>query len=178
MIRRLLPAALVATISSSAIAQSPTVTLLGYRTTVPAAWSSRAPASTMRLAEFTTPATGSAAGAEVVVYFFGKTQGGTVQANTDRWKAQFSNPDGSPIKEKVTRDSAGALSLTFAEYHGTYARGIGAGSSAGQAKPGQELIAAIVETPNGTMYVQLFGPEASVNAQRDALTAFVKGLKP
>ena len=57
-------------------------------------------------------------------------------------------------------------------------RGIGRGSPTEQAKPNQELLAAIVETPNGTMFIQLFGPIATVNAQREALTQFVKGLKP
>ena len=35
--------------------------------------------------------------AEVVVYFFGKGQGGNVDANLARWKGQFSTSDGSPF---------------------------------------------------------------------------------
>jgi hypothetical protein len=157
-------------------AQTPTVTLLGYKTTVPAGWTTRAPASNMRLAEYTIAAPDGSLGAEVVVYFFGKGQGGAVEPNLARWRAQFSTPDGSPVPEKITRDSSGAFPITVAEYTGTYARGIGAGD-ANNAKPGQTLVAAIAETPRGTMFVQLFGPSARVAEQRDALVKFVKGLK-
>ena len=56
------------------------------------------------------------------------------------------------------------------------ARGIGAGDAA-NAKPGQTLLAAIAETPRGTLFVQLFGPSARVTAERETLIRFVKGLK-
>ncbi len=167
--------ALAAT-ASLAGAQSPDVSLLGYHTAVPAEWTPRAPASSMRLAEFVGPGPDSLSRAEVVVYFFGVGQGGNVAANLARWKEQFSNPDGSPVFEAVTHDSTGAFPVTYAEYRGTYARGVGAGSPE-TARSGQTLIAAVADTPRGTMFVQLFGPSARVAAQRDAFTRFVSGLK-
>jgi hypothetical protein len=158
------------------VAQAPTVTLLGYNTTVPAGWTPRTPSSSMRLAEYTIAAPDGSVGAEVVVYFFGKGQGGAVEPNLARWRGQFSTPDGSPVREKITRDSTGAFPITIAEYTGTYARGIGAGDPS-QAKPNQTLVAAIAETPNGTLFVQLFGPSANVARQRDAVVRFVRELK-
>ncbi|MFI5312289.1 MAG: hypothetical protein ACHQQ3_13700 [Gemmatimonadales bacterium] len=166
-----------AALPMAALAQGATVTLLEYRTVVPPGWTTRAPASTMRLAEFVIPASGATPGAEVVVYFFGKGQGGSVESNLTRWKGQFSTPDGSPVPETVTRDSSGAFPITFAEYRGTYARGIGAGSAADQARPGQTLLAGIAETSRGTLFIQLFGATAGVAAQHDALVRFVKGLR-
>jgi len=130
----------------------------------------------MRLAEYTMPAPDGSVGAEVIVYFFGKGQGGAVEPNLARWRAQFSTSDGSKVPETITRDSSGTFPVTIAEYTGTYARGIGAGD-ASQAKPGQTLVAAIVETPRGTMFVQLFGASARVAAERAALVKFVTGLK-
>ena len=159
-----------------ASAQNTTVTLLDYRTTVPAAWTARTPSSNMRLAEYVVPPSGGAGGAEVVVYFFGKGSGGSVASNLERWKGQFSTPDGSPVPETVTRDSSGAFPITFAEYRGTYARGIGAGSP-DQAKTGQALLAGIAETPRGTLFIQLFGPAAKVAAEREQFVRFVKGLR-
>ena len=158
-------------LSSRVIAQSTTVSLLDYRTTVPSGWTSRAPSSSSRLAEYT-----ANGGVEVVVYFFGKGSGGNVQANLTRWKGQFSTPDGSAVPETITRDSAGVFPITFAEYHGTYRRGIGAGN-ADSVKTGQALLAAIAETPRGTMFIQMFGPSAAVVGQRDTFTKFVRGLK-
>ena len=130
----------------------------------------------MRLAQYTISGRDGSVAAEVVVYFFGKGQGGNVAANLQRWKGQFSTPDGAPVYENVTRDSTGAFPVTVAEYRGTYARGIGAGDAAA-AKPGQSLIAAIAETPRGTLFFQLFGATESASPQRGALVSFVKSLK-
>ena len=175
-IRSIVVAALLtATLSTSAVAQA-TVTLLDYKTTVPAGWTARAPSSNMRLAEYTIERGDSASIAEVVVYFFGSGQGGNVESNLARWKSQFSNQDGSPVREVVSQSKAGNVSLTFAEYRGSYARAVGMGDPA-RAKPGQMLIAAIAETPRGTIFFQLFGPEASVAAQREAFMKFVGGLR-
>jgi hypothetical protein len=168
--------ALVAVLPVDARAQN-TVTLRDYKTTVPAGWVSRTPSSTARLAEFVVPAAGGAGSAEIVVYFFGKGQGGNVESNLGRWKSQFSTPDGSPVPEKITRDSTGAFPITFAEYRGTYARGIGVGSAPEQARPGQALLAAIAETPRGTLFIQLFGPAERVIAERETFMQFVKGLR-
>jgi hypothetical protein len=160
-----------------ASAQSSTVTLLEYRATVPAGWTTRAAASTMRLAEFIVPSAGGKDTAEVVVYYFGPGQGGGIEANLARWKSQFSDPAGKPVYEKVTRDSSGASPLTIAEYRGSYARGIGAGSAPGAARPNTTLIAAVAETPRGTLFFQLFGPSRAVDAARGAYLTFVRGLK-
>jgi hypothetical protein len=165
-------AALVATDSSALIAQAKTATFLNYQTTVPNGWAARTPSSSMRLAEYST---GGAA--EVVVYFFGPGQGGGIDANLERWKSQFSNPTGGAVYEKVTRDTTGAFPVTIAEYRGTYARGVGAGSDADAARPDHVLIAAVAETPRGTLFFQMFGPTAAVTAQRDTYLRFVKALK-
>ena len=166
---------LICVIASAAMAQA-TMSLLDYQASVPSGWTSAPPTSSMRLAQYTIPGPAGTVGAEVVVYYFGKGQGGNVEANLQRWKGQFSMPDGSPPYENVSRDSTGAFPVTIAEYRGTYARGIGAGDE-GAAKQGQSLIAVIAETPRGTLFFQLFGATAAANPQRDALIKFVKSLK-
>jgi hypothetical protein len=161
---------------AAALGAQGTVSLLGYTAAVPAGWVTAPSTSSMRLAQYTIPGRDGSVAAEVVVYFFGNGQGGNVTANLERWKGQFSTPDGTPVFEKVARDSSGAFPVTVAEYRGTYARGIGAGDAA-NAKPGQSLIAAIAETPRGTLFFQLFGATASVTPQREALIAFVSSLR-
>lgn len=153
-------------------AQGTRATFLDYQTTVPAGWTSRAPSSSMRLAEYSTGGT-----AEVVVYFFGKGQGGPPDANLARWKSQFSNPSGGKVYESVTRDTSGLFPLTIAEYRGSYARGIGTGADADAARPDHTLIAVVAETPRGTLFFQCFGQSAGVAAQKAAYIAFVRGLK-
>ena len=175
-IGRILSTGVLAVLVPLAAHAQATINLLDYSATVPAGWLIAPATSSMRLAQYTIPAAGGQTGAEVVVYFFGKGQGGNVDANLTRWKAQFSTPDGSAVYEKVTRDTASAIPLTVAEYRGTYARGIGAADAA-NAKPGQSLIAVIAETPRGTQFFQLFGATANVTKQRDALIAFARSLK-
>ncbi len=157
-------------------AQPQAVALLEYHAMLPTGWASRAPSSSMRLAEFTTPAI-AGKGAEVIAYFFGGGQGGSVEANLARWHAQFSNPNGQPVEQKLLTPQPSAFKITIAEYRGMYARGIGAGSAPDAALLNTVLIAAIVETPKGTITFQLFGPTAAVDAQRDAYINFVSALK-
>jgi hypothetical protein len=173
--RAFLTVAATAIIPSAVSAQSATVALLGYRAAVPRGWTSRAPSSTMRLAEYVLPPTADGS-AEVVVFFFGPAPGGNVDANLARWRGQFSNPDGAPVTQTVTRDSSGSFPLTFAEYRGTYRRGIGAGSP-DSVRAGQRLIAAIAETPRGTLFIQMFGLDARVAAEHDTFLRFVEGLR-
>jgi len=156
----------------NAVAQGNTITLLDYKATVPASWVSRTPSSTSRLAQFMAPGPDSA---EIVVFFFGASMGGNVDANLARWRGQFSNGDTKPASERVTRDSSGTFPLTIAEYSGTYRRGVVMGS-ADSVRTGQTLIATIVETPRGAMFIQLFGPNARVAAERDTFLKFVKGI--
>jgi len=169
--------------AASLLLATPVVTLqaqatfLEYRTTVPAGWVGASPSSNMRLAEYRVPAANGAIPVEIVVYFFGPGQGGSSQANLERWKSQFSNPTGGPVAETVRRDRTGAFPLTIAEYAGTYARGVGAGSSADAARPGHKLIAVVAETPRGALFFQCFGPAAAVDAQRAAYLQFVRGLR-
>jgi hypothetical protein len=165
-------ASLAAVVAPSAGAQA-TLALLDYHTTVPSEWAPRAPSSTMRLAEYTL-LQDPAGSAEVVVYFFGKGQGGNVDANLARWKAQFT-PDGSPLTVRVMREASGPFPLTFAEYQGNYRRGIGTGS-ADSVRTGQTLIAGIAETPRGTLFIQLFGNSARVAEAKPAFLQFVRGL--
>lgn len=161
-----------ATAPRDLLAQGGTITLLDFNATVPSTWVSKTPSSTSRLAQFIVPGKDSA---EIVVYFFGTSMGGNVDANLARWRGQFTSGDAKPASERVTRDSTGKFPLTIAEYSGSYRRGLGAGS-ADSVRAGQTLIATIVETPRGAMFIQLFGPSGRVSAERDTFLNFVKGI--
>ena len=171
-------AALYATMLAPATAgaQGAELTLLGYHAKAPAAWVAETPSSSFRLAQFAVPGPDSTDDAEVVVYFFGPNQGGTPDANMARWREQFSTADGPPLRESVRRDSSGAFPITIAEYQGTYRRGVGMGSP-DSVRANQALVAAIAETPRGTMFLQLFGPDSVVAGARGAFLRFVKELK-
>lgn len=182
LVRHLVRPALVATLLTGTLAGSAqaqaTATFLGYKTTVPAGWVSSTPSSSMRLAEYKVPGAAGAIPVEVVVYFFGPGQGGSPEANLERWKSQFSNPTGGAVREVVAHETVRGMPYTFDEYRGTYARGVGMGSSADAARPDHILMAVVAETPKGTLFFQCFGPSAAMATQRAACLTFAKGLTP
>lgn len=166
----------VVSVVLSFAAPAQTVTLTGVEAPVPSAWLAVTPSTSMRLAQFRVPAAGGSQDAELVVFYFGPGQGGTPAANIARWQTQFSTPDGGRVEPVVNRFETDGMAVTQAEFQGNYARGVGAGP-VGSAKPGQILLAAIVEGPRGKLFVQLYGPAATVNEHRRAFDDFVRGMR-
>jgi hypothetical protein len=152
------------------------IMLLDYRASVPAVLEARPPSSTMRLAEFVVRRDDDAQ-AEVVVYYFGEGQGGDADANIARWTAQFTAVDGGPVQPRVSQAEGVAFPTTVAEYEGTYARGVGMASDA-PARPDQGLVAAVVETPMGNLFLQLFGDRSAVAEVRDDFLQMVGSIRP
>jgi len=138
----------------------------GIAWTVPGGWESGAERQ-MRVATYRIHAiAGDTEDAECAVYFFGAGQGGTVEANLERWAHQFTSPDGqSPAQpaKMETRVIAGLKVSTLA-VSGTY---LGAGGMSGQPevkKPNFRMRAAIVEAPQGLVFFKLTGPLNTVAA--------------
>lgn len=154
------------------------VGLLEYTATAPADWEPMPTASTMRLAEFAVAATGDEGGGEVVAYFFGPGQGGSVEANTQRWTAQFFDAEGNHPEPAVEVLGNGVFPTTVVTLEGSYARTVGMGGAPAEAVPGQMLVAAVVETPRGSLYIQLHGPAETVRSERSAFLAFVRTVRP
>lgn len=149
---------------------------IGLEAHAPAAWTMVPPATDKRLAQFKITAPGEGMTAEVIVYYFGKGEGGTAEANIERWQGQFIGTESRPVAPAVNRFQSNGMTVTTAELHGAYARGIGVGP-VGVPKPGQTLLAAVVETPEGNLIIQLHGKAASVNAQKEAFLAFVRSIR-
>ena len=142
---------------------------------IPADWVAGEPSSTMRRLQFSLPGANGGEGAELVVYYFGPGQGGTLEANIARWASQFSGPDGAGVEPVITPLS-GTMPATLVELTGSYARGVGIGPT-GDALPDRTLLAGVVETPSGNLYPQLHGPAGLVARQRDAFIAFIESIR-
>lgn len=146
----------------------------------PPAWHARAPASSMRVAEFVIPhAPGDSEDAELIVYYFGAQGGGGAQANIDRWIGQMQRPDTSPAADSAKTDSRtiNGLAISGVDVSGTYVAEVRPGSAEHYNKPDFRLLAAVVTTPNGPYYVKLTGPSRTVAAARPAYDAFLGSLK-
>lgn len=155
---------------------------LGYRGAVPSRWRTVAPETTKRLVQFhitDTAAAGAPAApaAEVIVFYFGAGEGGTAQANIERWRGQFIGTNHTPVTPAVERFNSNGMDITTAELHGTYARGVGVGPI-GTPRPDQTLLAAVIESPQGNLILQLFGDSATVARERDGFLAFVRSIAP
>jgi len=146
---------------------------MGIEGTLPAGWLAQTPGSSMRLAQYRIPGPPEA---ELVVYYFGPGQGGSVDANAARWSSQFTNVQGKPVKPNIRQLRASAPRVTLVELHGNYARGMGMGTD-NSVKPDHALMAAVVETPKGNAFIQLWGPESTVSAARNDYLDFLKNLK-
>ncbi len=143
---------------------------------VPAGWISQPPTSSMRLAQFQIPGGSGQGDAEVIFFYFGEGQGGSVEANTARWQSQFTSPDGTAVKPNVGHLKVSGMPVTTVELTGTYARGMGMGP-AGAPQPDQTLLVAVLETAQGNLHIQMHGPRATVAANREAFLAMVRGIK-
>ena len=150
----------------------------GLKWTMPAGWTAEG-ARPMRAATYQVPiAAGDPKTAECAVYFFGAGQGGSVEANIDRWKAQFQGQNGKPAEAQVQKRTVHGLAVTTITAAGAYS-GMGGPMAGGStAQPGYRMLGAIVEGPGGNVFLKFTGPEKTVaaNQQRfeQLLTSFSK----
>jgi hypothetical protein len=146
----------------------------------PPAWHTRPPASSMRVAEFVIPkAQGDADDAELIVYFFGAGGGGSADANVDRWISQVQQPDGSPSTAKARRAerTVNGLKVTTMDVSGTYTAEMRPGAAEHFNKPGYRVCAAVIETPGGTYYVKMTGPQKTIAEAQADYEKFLGSLK-
>jgi len=112
---------------------------------------------------------------ELAVFHFGAGQGGSLDANVERWIGQFSGvkPDGIRRSDR----SANGLNQHVVEIEeGTYKSGMPGGGAA-VPKQGFALIGAIVTAPNGNWFFKMTGPKKTVKARRAALLEMLDSVK-
>ncbi|MBM3857172.1 MAG: hypothetical protein FJ390_04335 [Verrucomicrobia bacterium] len=175
----------LATASISAFAQPPTKAFVTSAPPVafhigafsfkrPENWKWENPSSPMRKAQLSIPGKNGAT-ATVTFFYFGPGQGGTVQANVDRWAAQFSSQNGSPVKPTTTSQKTTTTSVTFVSASGTFASGMPGGPT--QACPNYALRGAIMESAQGDVYIKMTGPEDLVQAETATFDEMVLSAK-
>ena len=153
--------------------------LASMKFTVPTGWIAQPVTSSMRVADFKLPrAAGDSEDATATLYFFGAQQGGSVEANMDRWISQMQQPDGKSSKQvaKTTTWNSHGFKVSVVDVSGTYVAETAPGSNQRLNKPGFRQIAAVVETPNGNYYVKCTGPAKTVTRWENPLMDFIKSL--
>lgn len=97
--------------------------------------------------------------------------GGGNRANLDRWIGQFSP---APEAKEETK-KMGEKDVIFFEATGTYMESSG-GPFSGNKTPRENytMLAVIIPTPEGSIFLKLTGPNDSVAAMKDSFMAFAK----
>ena len=143
----------------------------------PDGWVTEKASSSMRVAQYKLPkAEGDNDDASLVLYYFGAAQGGTAQANIDRWIAQMQQPDGSSSKDKAKTETTtiNGLKVTTVDVGGTYTAEMAPGSGSFHNDTNYRLRAAVVETPKGNYFVKLAGPSKTIARWDQAYTDYLK----
>lgn len=146
----------------------------------PPEWERVESGSTMRLAEWKlAPGAGDPDEARVIIFYFGKGGGGSVEANLERWYGQFEQPDKTPSRDRarVRKLTVDALNVTRADISGTYVAEVRPGAGERHNKPDFRMIAAIVEGGEGPWFVRLLGPKATVARWEKSFDQFLRSLR-
>ena len=169
------------TVAQSSGSRAPSQNAAGeLRYKVPEGWTTEKPTSDMRVAQYTLPkAEGDGEDALLVLYYFGQGQGGPAQANIDRWINQIKQPDGQPSKERAKTETLtiNGLPVNTVDVTGNYSGGMSPDSAPANNKSIYRLRAAVIDTPKGSYFVKLTGPEKTITHWDQAYTDYLKSFE-
>ncbi len=147
----------------------------GLRLRAPEGWTSEPVASNMRVSQYRLPrAEGDTEDASLVVYYFGQGQGGSVDANLERWAGQMGQTLDKSKKQAMT---VNGLSVTLLDVTGHYSADMTPGSAEKVDKPNSRLRAAVIETPNGPYFVKLVGSVKTIGRWDQEFLSYVKSAE-
>jgi len=130
---------------------------------IPDGWQSEPPSSSMRVAQFRI-LSDDRADLELAVT---SGIGGGVRANVDRWYGQFQNPVG-----RDTTFVSNDLQITIVDISGRF---LGMQGEIGQED--HQMLAAIVEAPDGVYFFKMTGPQETVSTLNNSFASFVGTIR-
>jgi len=115
---------------------------------------------------------------ECAVFYFGRGQGGSVDLNLQRWRDQFESDTGGQPSLAQRTSTINDLAVTTVSLAGTYLASMGPMFQSGAVKkPGYRMLGAIIEAPEGNVFVKLTGPEKTVLSADVEFQAFLNSLR-
>ena len=139
----------------------------------PKGWVAQQPSSSMRVAQYGLP--GPAGEATLGIFFFGPGQGGSVEANIERWFGQFSEEDGQPAQGRRWTRQVGDIEITGVDVSGTFSAGMGMGDAEPQAD--YRMLGAIAAHRSGTVFFKMTGPAQTVEQWAASFDEFLGTLQ-
>jgi hypothetical protein len=158
----------VVAVAASVFAMEPSEFKVGgFNFDRPSGWKWVVPSSAMRKAQLSVSSPEGGA-ADVTFFHFGPGQGGGVQANVDRWFAQFGNSKTSQSEEKVD-----ATRVVHVQARGTFQSGMPGGPTT--PLENYALLGAILgDDQNGDVFVKMTGPAAVVESAEPLFSEMVR----
>ena len=149
---------------------------------VPAEWVSVKPSSAIRKAQWTLPrAEADADDGVVILFYFGAGQGGGIPGNVNRWKGMFSTEEGKPLSDgdvKQESYTANELNVTVVEISGRYTESsMLPGAAPAGPRSNHRMIAAIVETADGSWYFRCTAPAATMAKHEAGIRSLLKSVR-
>ncbi len=138
---------------------------------LPKAWHSQTPKTNMRTTQAAVPGPGG--DADFAVFYFGPGQGGTADANIDRWVGQM---DGATKPTPEVFETHG-FKVTWVDVKGTL-KPSQMGMTNSTPISNARLYGAVVEGPGGPWFFKTQGPESTLAPQRDAFVGLLKSVRP
>jgi hypothetical protein len=149
----------------------------GLQWTAPPEWKD-AGSAPMRAVTYKVPPAGGDQGAsECVVYFFGRGQGGPVDANMERWNGQFLTASGQTAPAQIKKRVIHGLPVTTIDVSGAYT-GMAGPTAQSTAMPGYRLLGAVIEDPGGNIFLKFTGPVRTVNANAAIFERLLASFEP
>lgn len=167
-------------VSSAAPASDGQKALGPFTLEVPSGWVEQTPRSRMRRAQFALPReSGDSEDGELTVFYFGRGQGGSTDANISRWIGQVSQPDGSSSRDKakIRQGQVSGFRMTEVEVSGTLKASNMPGAPQRPARQGYRLLGAVLEGPEGPWFFKLVGPEKTISRWADSFRQFIASAK-
>ena len=131
------------------------------------------PSNPMRKASFVVPhATGDSEDGELTVFYFGPGQGGSIDANVDRWVKQFGEVKPGDVK-RADREANGLRQHTVELEKGTFSSGMGGGKP----KDNYGLVGGIVESPSGAYFFKMTGPSKTIKQAKPDFYKLLDSIK-
>ena len=153
---------------------------VGLRFSVPSQWV-RVPAPEAEwAARWRLPrAVGNRQDGDLVLFYFGKGTGGSSEETLARWHAAFFQPDGRPSRDvsTVTVRTVHGLRMTALDLAGTYKPGPTRDGPKPPPRPGQRMLAAMIEGEEGPWFFEATGPAATIAQAKPGFDAMLDALE-
>jgi hypothetical protein len=167
-------AAAFLSLNAALFAQAPSTFEVGaLKFERPSTWDWVPVSSPMRKAQLKISGKEADQSAEITFFHFGPGMGGGVEANAKRWIGQFESKEDVA---KIEPQQVGTAKVTLVTTEGSFRSGMPGGPTTTLSD--YALLGAIVENPDGDVFIKMTGPASLVKAQRAAFLDFIAHAVP